>query len=190
MTVFYLVRHAHAVWAPDEGQSLSPQGWGAARRLEALLCPFPITGVYASPYLRARQTVELLARCLDLPISVLPALRERKLSAGRQRDFFAAVQWAWEHPNRAHPGGESNVDAQRRGVEAVHRLRRQLPGEHLVLVTHGNLLALILQGFSSGVDYAFWRRLSTPDVYALRWERHEAHFERLWPGSPKKKKDG
>ena len=27
MTVFYLIRHAHAVWTPDERRPLSPQGY-------------------------------------------------------------------------------------------------------------------------------------------------------------------
>lgn len=39
--------------------------------------------------------------------------------------------------------------------------------EAIVVGTHGNLLALILQHWEPAVNYAFWSRLTMPDIYAL-----------------------
>jgi len=129
---------------------------------------FPIAAIYSSPARRAWETFAPLAARLGLPIHVVPDLREHKLCDGAVDDFFAAVRATWADPSLAHPGGEPNAAAQRRGVAAVQRLMERHPTDHVVLGTHGNLLALVLQHFDAGVDFAFWRSLTMPDVYALR----------------------
>jgi 2,3-bisphosphoglycerate-dependent phosphoglycerate mutase len=181
MAVFYLIRHAHADWTPDEQRPLSSAGLRDADRLADLLCDLPITRIHSSPYQRARQTITPLADRLGLPLHIEPDLRERKLGAGPTvTDFLAAVEQTWHDPTFAHLGGETNAAAQRRGVAVVGRLQKQHSREHLVLSTHGNLLALVLQGFDARIDFAFWRALSMPDVYELQLERGEASITRLW----------
>lgn len=181
MTVFYLIRHAQADWTPDEQRPLSSKGHGDAHYLADMLCGFPITRIYSSPFRRARQTVRLLADCLGLPVHIEPDLRERKLSHGRGvSEFLPAVRQTWEDPSYAHPGGESNAAAQQRGVAVVERLRERYPGGHLVLSTHGNLMALVLQHYDPRVAYDFWRTLTMPDVYELRMVPSEPSITRLW----------
>jgi 2,3-bisphosphoglycerate-dependent phosphoglycerate mutase len=146
-----------------------------------MLCGFPITTICSSPFQRARQTVSPLADRLGLPIHVECGLRERALGSGPSvDDFFAAVKQTWQDPSSAHPGGETNAAAQRRGVAVVQRLREQYPGEHLALSTHGNLMALIVQHYDPRVDYAFWKALTMPDVYELQLEGGQASITRLW----------
>ena len=57
MTTLYLVRHAHAVWTPEENRPLSDRGRQDALRVADLLCASPhrapITAVYASTARRA-----------------------------------------------------------------------------------------------------------------------------------------
>ena len=60
--------------------------------------------------------------------------------------------------------------AQTRGLAAVHQFITRHAGHHVVVATHGNLLALILNGFDSSFGYEFWRELSFPDVYELEFE--------------------
>ena len=188
MTVFYLIRHAHAVWTPDEQRPLSPQGCEDARRVAELLRHTPITQVYASPFRRAWETVAPLAEAVGLPVHEAvglpvheaPDLRERKLSGAPVDDFFAAVKRTWDDPTTAHPGGESNAAAQRRGVAVVQRLRAQHPAAHIALATHGNLLALVLQHYDPDVDYEFWRALTMPDIYTLECSDEKPAITRLW----------
>jgi len=49
----------------------------------------------------------------------------------------------------------------------VKRLLKRHPTENIVLSTHGNLIALILQAFDSSIDFMFWKSLSMPDIYQL-----------------------
>jgi 2,3-bisphosphoglycerate-dependent phosphoglycerate mutase len=143
VSTLYLVRHAHAEWTPDENRALSGRGRADAERVVDVLGGVPITAIYASPARRARETTAPLAARLGLSIHILPDLRERALGHGAVDDFFGAVKMAWSDPSFAHPGGEFNTAAQRRGVAVVHRLQERHPDEHVVLATHGNLLALV-----------------------------------------------
>ena len=167
MPTFYLVRHAHAHWTPDENRPLSAQGQRDAQRVADILHGYPIGAIYTSPFQRARQTIEPLAAWLDLPLQIEPDLRERRLGDSGAVDFFAAVARTWADPSFAFPDGESNAAAQRRGLAVVHRLQERETADHIVLSTHGNLLALILQGFDPAIDFDFWQTLTMPDVNAL-----------------------
>jgi 2,3-bisphosphoglycerate-dependent phosphoglycerate mutase len=183
VTVLYLVRHAHADYAPDEQRPLSAQGVADAGRVARLLGQAPITAIYASPYRRSWQTVQSLAGKLDLPLHFEPDLRERTLGRfAAELDFLDAVQQTWADPGFAHPGGEPNAAAQRRGVAVVQRLLARHRDQEIVAATHGNLLALVLQHFDPAVGYEFWQALTMPDVYELRVEGDVAWFTRLWRG--------
>jgi 2,3-bisphosphoglycerate-dependent phosphoglycerate mutase len=71
--------------------------------------------------------------------------------------------------------------AQKRGIALVQRLLAQHLSEHIVLSTHGNLMALILQTFDPSVDFMFWRSLTMPDVYKLNISQSgNGLMRRLW----------
>ena len=52
-------------------------------------------------------------------------------------------------------------------MRLVRRLAEQHPAERVVLATHGNLLALVLQHYDPAIGYPFWRSLTMPDIYRL-----------------------
>lgn len=82
-----------------------------------------------------------------------------------------------------YPGGESNAVAHERGITLVQRLLEKHPEQHIVLSTHGNLMALILQIFDPSVDFMFWKSLTMPDVYKLNISQPgKGLMERLWEG--------
>lgn len=166
-TTVHLIRHAHAIWTPDEGRALSPAGLTGAEHVATLLANEPISAVYASTARRAIQTVAPLARSLGLPVTTVDDLRERRLSGEPVDDHGVAVAWCWANPEAALPGGESNHVAQRRGVAVLSKLAGRHRGKAIVVGSHGNLLALILQHWLPSVDHAFWSRLTMPDIYTL-----------------------
>jgi broad specificity phosphatase PhoE len=176
----YLVRHAHADWSPDEDRPLSAQGRTAARRVAEVLASSPIDGIYSSPARRARETVAPLAERLGLPVLVEPDLHERQLGDSTGMSFEQAVEATWRDPLFAYPAGESNAAAQQRGVAVVQRLLQHAGGQ-LVVATHGNLLALVLQHLDPRVGFLFWQSLSMPDIYRLTLSSAgDAAIERLW----------
>ena len=180
MVHIYLVRHAHAAWTPDENRPLSPRGIRDCEQITTALYRFPIDTIYASPYRRAAQTVEAFAEQAGLPIRILDDLCERRLADGPVDDFEAVIHTLWANPDFAHPGGESNFTAQVRGVAAIKLLCARHPQGHVVVATHGNLMALILQYFDPSLGYAFWKGLRMPDLYRLVVEKDDmVRIERL-----------
>ena len=72
-SVVYLVRHAKAgerrTWQGDDlERPLSKTGWKQAHALGKRLQKKGATEMVSSPYLRCMQTLEPLARALDLPV--------------------------------------------------------------------------------------------------------------------------
>jgi 2,3-bisphosphoglycerate-dependent phosphoglycerate mutase len=180
-TKVYLVRHAHADWQPDEMRPLSESGRAAAQTIAGLLSAIPVAAIYSSPSQRSIETVESLAQCLGIRVDAVSELRERRLPVLPAGDFERVVREAWRVPTRAPADGESNAVAQIRGLTAVRRFIRRHAGQHLVVATHGNLLALILNGFNPSYGYEFWRELSFPDVYELEFEATALiRVRRIW----------
>ena len=174
MTTAYLVRHAQSDWTEgvsDRERPLTPAGIAAAGIVAERLGSLPISAIFSSPYRRSVDTVAPLAHRLGLPIEPVPDLRERQLPAVARDAFQALVERAWRSPSQSIDGGESNVAAQARGLAALRRVIQQHEGDHVVLATHGNLLALIVNGLDASYGFDFWRGLSFPDIYCLELDR-------------------
>jgi 2,3-bisphosphoglycerate-dependent phosphoglycerate mutase len=180
-TTIYLIRHAHAEWRQDESRSLSEAGSRAAATVADRLSSKPIVAVYTSPSKRSIETVEPLATRLGLRPEPIPDLRERELPAVPPAEFDALIRQAWSSPDEAPGGGESNVRAQARGLAVVQTILARHVGSQVVIGTHGNLLALVLNALDSRYAYDFWRGLSFPDIYKLEFDGSRfGSVERLW----------
>jgi 2,3-bisphosphoglycerate-dependent phosphoglycerate mutase len=150
-------------------------------RVADRLAQWPIAAIYSSPSQRAIETVLPLAERLRLPPELVPDLRERELPPVRVDDFDAVVHDTWLMPDRAPHGGESNRSARARGLEVVRRVLERHGSEDVVLSTHGTLLALIMSALDNAYDYQFWRRMSFPDIYCLRFDEMQlVDAERVW----------
>jgi 2,3-bisphosphoglycerate-dependent phosphoglycerate mutase len=184
MTELYLVRHGDAVRSLDEMRPLSAQGYRDAIAVAESLEHIAFDGIYSSPYVRARQTVEPLAARLGLPIQEIWDLRERTLIASAVQDFREAVRATWEDFGFAHPGGETNAEAQRRGAAVCRDLIARHAGGRALVATHGSLITLMLNSFDPTVGFDFWTRISVPDVYVLSVDSHDDRpsIRRAWPG--------
>jgi broad specificity phosphatase PhoE len=142
-----VVRHAEAfknLEPPPEGlasadlDSLTPTGETQARALRRRI-PRGVTILRASPTNRTAETARLLG--LDVPAEVDEDLEplagdlswgERALAAERGEDLGPV-------------GGESLVDGQARARRLLERVRARLaPGDHAVVVTHGDLAAILI----------------------------------------------
>ncbi len=180
-TTIYLIRHAHAPWRPDEGRRLSETGITAAALVADRLASRPIVAVYTSPARRSVETMEPLAMRLGLRLEPISDLRERELPVVPPNEFGALVRQAWSSPDEGPGGGESNLEAQARGLAVVRTVVARHVGSQVVLGTHGNLLALVLNALDSRFGYEFWQGLSFPDIYKVTFDGSEFRgVERLW----------
>jgi 2,3-bisphosphoglycerate-dependent phosphoglycerate mutase len=180
-TTIYLVRHAHAEWRDHGDRPLSNEGARAAHLVADRLAARPIVAIYTSPSRRSVETVDPLARRLALRPELVSDLRERELPTVPFEEFEPLVREAWSRPGDSPRGGESNVQAQVRGLAVVRTVVARHTGAQAVVATHGNLLALVLNALDRTFGYEFWRRLSFPDIYALTFDDTELRgVNRVW----------
>ena len=167
-----LVRHAEAVAPGTSGfdeytRPLTAKGVRDAERFADSLAPTRIDGLYSSPYLRARQTIEPLANARGLTIETIDDLRERRLSPVDLPDWRAHLRRSWDDFDYAPAGGESCRQAQARVLRVLEKIRDRQSSGTVMLASHGNLIALALIPLMPGVDYDFWESIPTLAVFTL-----------------------
>ena len=149
MTMLVLVRHGETDWNAAgrlQGHSdrpLNDYGRRQARELaDRLADGEAITAIYASDLMRARETADIVAARLGLPVAVDPDLREKNWGSweGLTTDERLSVEYA----------GETTEAHRDRTLRAVLRIVERHPGERVVVVTHGGSLRRI-QAAVSGV---------------------------------------
>lgn len=181
-TNLYFVRHAHSKYTPDElGRPLSADGFNDAKIVTELLNREAIDYVYSSPYKRAIQTVEGVAKYIDKEIELVEDFKERILAGNPVEDFTAAIEKVWEDYDYSWKDGESNNVAQERGANATLQVLERNLGKNIVIGTHGNIMVLIMNYFDNKYGYDFWKDLEMPDIYKLSFNKMKLiDVQRIW----------
>lgn len=155
----WLARHGQTDWNLEgrwQGQSpeapmLNETGKQQALAILEQALDLDFSAIYSSDLPRAQQTAELLARSLDLPVSLEPRLREMDLGLweGMLYDEIR-TQYPLEFARRLRdpmhtraPGGESPLDVAERVVPATNEIAARHPGESVLIVSHGISLAIL-----------------------------------------------
>jgi probable phosphoglycerate mutase len=152
------VRHAEAQYdgttlpgVPDGG-AISPHGREQVTALTTRLAGRRIAAVVSSPYSRARDTAELIAKALDVPLEVADDLRELdagEVSALPHAEGIARVDEVfgrWLHGDLAAscPGGETGARLVTRFRDTLEALADRFRGEAVVVVSHAGAMTLAL----------------------------------------------
>jgi len=155
-TTFFLVRHAahdrlgRVLCGRMPGVTLGDEGRAQAAALAERLVGEGLTGLYASPLERAQETAAPLADRTGLRLETLPALNEIDVGAWAGQDFDALHgDPAWTGWNRARhvtrpPGGETALEAQVRALRGLEDLRRRHGEARLALVSHADVIKLVI----------------------------------------------
>lgn len=130
--------------------ALTEQGW--AQMHAAVAEPMPWQAIISSPLQRCAAFAQALAERLALPLTLEADLRE--LDFGDWDGCSAAELMTrdaeglgrfWADPYAfTPPGGEPLIDFEARVLDAVARLQQAFAGRHLLLVTHGGVMRLLL----------------------------------------------
>jgi probable phosphoglycerate mutase len=157
MTYVLLVRHGQndwvnknrlAGWTP--GVHLNEEGRKQVKELAERLANQPIKAIYSSPLERCMETAVAVAQPHDLPINELEAVGEvrygdwegKKIKKLAKEKAWFAVQ---HYPSRFRfPNGESFIEVQHRAVDAIESLSIQHKKEMIVIVSHADLIKLVL----------------------------------------------
>lgn len=179
MTTLYLVRHCRAIGQAADAP-LTPDGEAQAVALADLLAPLGVERIASSPYARAIASVGPLAARLGLPIEADDRLAERQLSGAPLADWRERLRASFGDPALCLLGGESGAAALARGQAALEQAGRA-GAERVVVVTHGNMLALLLADLDGRDGLAAWEGLSNPDVFRVELGG-PARVTRVWSG--------
>ena len=182
LTKIYLVRHAHSNYSNDElGRSVSEEGRMHVEHVSKLLIEENIEVFISSPYRRAIQTVAGAAEVLGMNIELNESFKERTLSSIPVEDFETTIQNVWNDPSFSLEGGESNIQAQQRGIGGLTEILEGYKGKRVAIGTHGNIMAIIMNYYDSRYNYEFWKGLSMPDIYKLSFDDNRlVDVERIW----------
>lgn len=175
----YLVRHCKTS-GQEADAPLTQEGFEQAESLGEWLHGLSVERIVSSPYTRAVQSIVPLATRLHLSIETDARLIERVLCAPSIPDWQDKLVASFRDLDQCLPGGESTRAAMARSVAALHDVLSH-PATVTVIVTHGNLLTLLLKHFDDMVGYPEWEQLTNPDVYCVQYADDTPHVERLIP---------
>ena len=176
--VFYIIRHCQTTGQRPEAP-LTQVGRVQAEALAHFLAESKIERIISSPYVRAIQSIEPLARLLHVEIETDERLVERVLSDTPRPDWLACLRETFINRDLSFPGGESSRAATQRAVAV---LQECVSGEPRItaLVSHGNLSTFLLGHFDTTIGFSVWEQMTNPDVFCVRLSAGEARVERLW----------
>lgn len=177
MKKIFLVRHCEAEGQPPESP-LTEKGFKQAIKLAVFFDNVKVDRIISSPYKRAIQTVQPLANQLNVEIEMNNQLKERVLSTDSLSDWMEKLRETFDDRSLKFEGGESSEDAANRIVEVIESVLKS-EFENTVVITHGNLMALLLNHYDKQFNFDGWKNLSNPDVYLLKSHKNEVTYGRM-----------
>lgn len=171
MVTIILVRHGEndwvkehrlAGWIPDI--HLNENGHKQARQATQRLAALPVKAVYSSPVTRCLETAAYIARSHQLDIIQVEELGEvrygkwegKKIKKLAKKELWQTVQF---FPSRLRfPGGEALREVQFRAIQVLEKLSTRHENEVIVVVSHADLIKLVLAHYL-GVHIDLFQRI-------------------------------
>ena len=159
MTQFYILRHAQTDFNVEhrlQGQFDAPLNTKGLQQAQQLAEKFPVddfVAFYGSDLCRCQQTAQPLAKKLNLRYQPQADLREKHFGILQQ---YTHPQAAKKYPDIYQsfqqgdlfyrpPQGESQADFVARFIPCLQTLATKHPDDKVLIMTHGGVLASLLQ---------------------------------------------
>lgn len=171
MSTIILVRHGENDWSKQNklaghipGIHLNEAGHRQAQAAAQRLAALPIKAVYSSPVTRCMETAAYIADTHRLAVLQLNEVAEvqygdwegKKIKKLARKPLWRAVQF---FPSRARfPGGEALREVQFRAVQALEEAGRKHEKELIVVVSHADIIRLVLAHYL-GVHIDLFQRI-------------------------------
>jgi broad specificity phosphatase PhoE len=121
----------------------------------------PIDAIYASPLRRARQTAEIIAQVLHLPVTLLEEFREINVGDLEQRpptvenwrahDRVIADWYRGEYRS-TFPGGENFLQLLQRIRRGLLKATHQSDGKRIIIAGHGGIFTALVKALCYNAD--------------------------------------
>ncbi len=184
-TEIILIRHGETEWNSQQrmqghsNSDLSSVGQAQIQALGQWMKNVPFDHIYSSDSLRAKQTAEAITQFSGHELKIDLRLREKNLGVfegltseeARERhpEVFRLFKTAGS--KYVIDEGESTQQLQDRALEIVDEIRIKHPEEHVLLVTHGGFIRVVMKhslGLSLETPTRFLIR--NTGVFRLVWE--------------------
>jgi len=196
MTHLYLIRHGQHIGAVQDiigDTELSPLGIKQVQRLrDRLVATGEIKAdiLISSTFLRAKQTAEIIAPALDLPILFDDEVQEWRVgeAEGITMQQYRATFGEFdprEHPFQPMaPGGENWVQFLVRVGTALDRITHQYVDKTIIIVCHGGIVdSSFLYFFGIGalqMPYASFETRNTSITHWHQQKNDSGNLRRRW----------
>lgn len=179
MKYVYVVRHCQAEGqAPDA--PLTAAGVQQAHKLAEFLTDKHIEHIISSPYERAYRSITPFADQHGVvAIALDDRLTERVLSGTNHPDWRDMLRKTYDDLELCYEGGESSTTAMKRASSVITEALES-GYNNVVIVSHGNLISLLLKHFDDRFGFKEWESLSNPDVYHLTFDEDAPSIRRIW----------
>lgn len=183
-TTLLLLRHGETPLSVERrfsgrgGAALTDVGLAQARSLAARVGEVStVEAIVSSPLRRARQTADIVAEALTLPVTEDPALAETDfgdwegltLAEVRETWPFDLDEW-FASTEVAPPGGESFAATAKRVRGARDRMLREHPGGTVVVVSHVTPIKTLLRSALEAPAQSLYRmQLDLTGVSEIDW---------------------
>jgi len=171
VTTLLLIRHAitdmtgKRLYGRSEGISISELGTEQAASLARRMAEVRLDTLYSSPLERCLQTARPIEDACGVKLRKLPGVIEIDYGTWTGRPFTSLRRlklWREFHGGtpsiHRFPGGETLAEAQRRAIEAIEGVVERHPKETVGVVTHGDIVALVLAHYA-GIHIDLFQRL-------------------------------
>jgi probable phosphoglycerate mutase len=175
MTTIILVRHGENDWVKKnrlagwiEGVHLNKNGRSQAKDAAKRLAHLPIKFIYSSPVTRCLETADYIAKSHQLPVSELAELGEVRYGAWEGKKIKKLAnkpEWhtVQHYPSRFQfPEGEALREVQFRAIQAIETLSTKHQDDIIVVVSHADLIKLVLAHYLGSHIDLFQRIVVSP----------------------------
>jgi broad specificity phosphatase PhoE len=168
MRKLILIKHASPLvvpGTPPEKWKLSDKGRESCRPLAEAVRPHAPAVIVASDEPKARETAEIIARTLNVPVETAPGLHEHDRSNVphmRSGEFISHMEVFFRRPTDRVLGRESAVQALDRFEAAVNAVVAKHADGNLAIVSHGTVIALLAAEHSDRYGFELWREMGLP----------------------------
>ncbi|MBO7556399.1 MAG: histidine phosphatase family protein [Alphaproteobacteria bacterium] len=156
---FYMFRHGQTIWNAEgrpQGQHqypvpLSVTGKEQALKLAQVLKDKKIKKIVSSDLLRARQTAEIVAQQLNVPLDFDVRLREvdygilNGLYTIERYEVYPDFRKCYEDITQAFPEGESLAFVAHRVAEALKDIANNVQNRAIGISTHGHAITAFVE---------------------------------------------
>ncbi|MEP9382861.1 bifunctional RNase H/acid phosphatase [Nocardioides sp. KR10-350] len=177
-----------------DNPGLSDDGRSQIRATADWISPIAdrVGAVVASPVRRTRESADIIAETLGVPVEEEPGFAETEFGEwdgltlaeiderfpGELKQWFSSMDYA-------PPGGESFTTVQKRVLDGLDRLLTRHAGETVVVVSHVTPIKLLVaRVVGAGLDAGFRMELSPASVTVLAFYDDDRASMRLYNAQP------